>query len=459
MSSDAIDTRLVVGSLSRNLVRLSGPVIASHLIQYLFEVVDLAWIGHLPHAETALAALTVCTFIAWLMEGVIGLITIGATTLVARHIGAGQTDRARQAASEVLSFGLPFGILVAALGLATMDILCDHLGLSAQVALETKSYLRLLYPSFLLSFWIWAFSAGQQGAGDTVTPFKIGLLAFGLNVGLDPLLIYGLGPIPAFGLEGAAMASLTAKATAILAFTWLARRGRLLIDPATIRFRLRPSTIAACARIGWPIALLGIVFMAIHLELVKIIAPFGAAAIAALGIGGRIEGVTYVTAQGIGIATQTMVSQNLGANQPQRAQRSAWLAMALASGVGLVVGTLLLFFPALLVRPLASGASPQAIREAMTYCRVVSFTQLFMSWELIMTGAFAGVGYTLPAMLNSVPITLSRIPFAHYLVRLGLGSTGVYWAIALTCALRGIVAVVWFRFGRWRRRYLGRSPA
>ena len=438
-------------------MRLAWPVIAAYLVQMLFEVVDMAWIGRLDDAEIPLAALTVCMYISWLVVPLIQLIAVGATTLIAKCVGAGTPDEGHGVGREALAFGLPFAIGVAALGIATTGWLLESLQVGPAVADQARGYLYILYGGIGATYWMMTFGAIQQGAGDTVTPLKIGLLSFGLNLVLDPVLIFGFGPIPAMGLQGAAIASLSAKVTAVGIYIMLLRRGLLFVGWADLSARFTLSTVLRCVRIGLPISVLGIAFMLVYLQLVRIIAPFGTSMLAALGVGGRIEGLTYVIVDGLAVATQTLVGQNMGAGLHSRAVRAAWAAVAWGSLVGLTVALAMWFAPGLLVALLAPEAAEQTVQDAILYCRINAGAQLSMAWEIVLAGAFAGVGYTIPAMVISVPITFARIPLAMWLVepRFGLGGVAVFWAIATTCAARGVIAVIWFRFGMWRRRWLG----
>jgi putative MATE family efflux protein len=437
------------------LLSLAWPVVLSYLVQYLFEMVDMVWVGFLPNAEVPLAALTLATYISWMLNSAMQLIAVGVTTLVARSVGAGARGRARRVAGSALAFGVPVAVLITAVGLFSIDPLLRYLGVDRAVEVEARRYLRVLFCGAGLTYWVMIFDAVQRGAGDTVTPLKIGALAFGLNALLDPLLIFGLGAFPGLGLEGAAVASLTARATAVLIYAVRARRDRLAIPLGDAAFRFALRHIASCSRIGAPIAAVGVLFMVVYMELTRIAAMFGADAVAAFGVGVRIEGITFICMEALAVATQTMVGQNLGAGLPQRAWRTAWTAVAWGAGFGLVVMTVLLAIPEALVGLLASNGSEAMLQQAARYCRIEAVPQLFMTWEVVLTGAFAGVGYTLPPMLTSVPLNLSRIPLAHALIPVvSVGSDAVFFAIAVTCILRGAVAILWFRFGPWRRHYL-----
>jgi putative MATE family efflux protein len=450
---------LLSGAIGRPMLRLAAPVVGSFLLHWTYEVVDTVWVGLLPDAHVPLAALSVGAFVSWLVNAVIQLLTLGTTTLVAQALGAGDPEGARRVARHALSLALPFGLALTGAGLLALDPLLAYLGVGEAVAEQARAYLTIYFLSVPLIVWMQTFDNVQRGAGDTLRPFRINALAFGLNAALDPLLIFGLGPVPALGVEGAAIASLSARAVGVVAYAVLARRGALLVGPSDLHFEPSLETARRSARIGLPVSVLGVLFMLVYLELVRVLAPFGPEAIAAFGVVGRIEGVAYVVSDALAVATQTMVGQNLGAGQPRRALRVAWFATGLGAVVGLGMTIVMLVLPGPLAGLLAANASSETLALAAEGCRINALCQPFMAVEVILTGAFAGVGYTLPAMLNSVPNTLSRIPLAYLLaVEVGLGVTGVFWTVSLTCVLRGVIAVLWFRLPGWRRRYLYLQP-
>ena len=206
-------------------------------------------------------------------------------------------------------------------------------------------------------------------------------------------------------------------------------------------------------RIGLPRFLIGSLFSSVYMALSGLVARFGTASLAVLGIVNRIESVVYLTADAVGASTAALVGQNLGARQPARAGRAAdtaaWVALAIATPP--MLGMLLV--PDLLVRPFT--ADPEVLRLAGPYLRIIGLSQLFMAIEIVYASAFAGAGDTLPPMLVELPISASRVPLAWLAAfRLGLGLPGVSWVLTITCALRGVWIALWFRTGRWQRRRL-----
>ncbi|MCA9750690.1 MAG: hypothetical protein KC591_00745, partial [Gemmatimonadetes bacterium] len=204
-------------------------------------------------------------------------------------------------------------------------------------------------------------------------------------------------------------------------------------------------------RIGTPTAAVGILFSVVYLLISKLTESFGAPALAALGIVNRLESVNYLTSAAMGMGVAAMVGQNLGARQPDRAERVADRGAALITLTTGVVGGLYLLVPEFFVRLFTED--PAAIAESVNFLRIVAISQIFMGWELVYGQAFTGAGDTLPPMHISVWMSVLRVPLAWWFAdHTSGGLDGVWWVISLTCILRGILVAGWFRVGRWKTR-------
>ena len=205
------------------------------------------------------------------------------------------------------------------------------------------------------------------------------------------------------------------------------------------------------SRIGAPIAAAGIIFSLTYMALTRIVAGFGTAPIAALGIGHRLEGIAYFAAVGFSVASATLVGQNLGANQPQKAERAAWMTLGFASIILFVACIVYFVFAGPIYRFFIDD--PLVIQEGIKYLRIVAIFEIFLGFEVILEGAFSGAGNSIPPMTISVPITVLRIPLSMLLANyFNLGSTGVWWAIATTTGAKGIVMAIWFKRGKWKTK-------
>jgi Na+-driven multidrug efflux pump len=222
-----------------------------------------------------------------------------------------------------------------------------------------------------------------------------------------------------------------------------ARRGLLRLG------RVRLESIAAVCRVGLPTAITGVTFSLIYVFLTRTTTRFGTPALAALGIGHRVESWLFMIGVGFGAATAAIVGQNLGAGRVDRAERAGWLATAFCTLLGIVAFSLEIGIP----RDFAAlfTNDPAVVAEAVKYLRIAAISQLAVCAEIVLEGALGGAGETVPPMLTSTALTASRIPLAGWAAN-HWGSVGIWWVISLTAMGRGIGMAALWRIGRWKRR-------
>ena len=270
------------------------------------------------------------------------------------------------------------------------------------------------------------------------------LLALAANALLDPLLILGVGPFPRLGTGGAALATILTRAGSVVLGYRLLRRRHLIR-------RVRPSSdvMRAIARIGLPVSAGGVTFSLIYILLTRVTSQFGTAGLAALGVGHKIESLSFFACIGFGVAAATAVGQNLGAGQPERASRAGHAALRDALVLMSLIGMTFLVIPDQLMHLFTTD--PAVVAHGVSYLRIVAVAQLFMALELVLQIAMEGAGYTVWPMVSGVTLTSMRLPLAWWLHR-PLGLAGVWWAISLTAIARGVVMIGIWRRGTWRRQ-------
>jgi len=307
-----------------------------------------------------------------------------------------------------------------------------------------SAYLKTYLFGTPLIYGFFAVDAAFRASGDTRTPFILLLTSVAITLVLDPVLMLGVGPFPRLGIAGAAIATIATRGAAcVMGFTIAARRGLLRLG------RVRLESIVAVCRVGLPTAITGMSFSLIYVFLTRTTTLFGTPALAALGIGHRVESWLFMTGVGFGAATAAIVGQNLGAGRPDRAARAGWMATAFCSCLGVVAFVLELTFPRQFAGLFTNDLT--VISEAAKYLRIVAVSQLAVCAEIVLEGALGGAGDTVPPMLASTAITASRVPLAAWSAN-RWGSAGIWWVISLTAIGRGVaMAVLWGR-GGWRRR-------
>jgi putative MATE family efflux protein len=326
------------------------------------------------------------------------------------------------------------------------------LGVGPDVVPLGASYLRISFLSSPVIFIFFIYGSALQGAGDTRTPLKILVLTLLTNAVLDPLLIMGFGPIPRMATSGAALATALSHLLGAVAYIVLLNSGRLVLKAKLYaREALDLSILRRLLRIGVPSTIDFILFSVVYVILTRITAAFGTEAIAALGIGNRIESISYMISFGFSIAASALVGQNLGAGRPDRSERAGWTTAGMISVFTALVTAAFLLFPSLLVRIFIKD--PLVVSIGSDYLRIVGLSQIFMGVEIVIAGGFVGAGDTVPPTLVSGITSLARIPLAYYFaIHLGFGVTAIWWIVSLTGIARGIAIPIWFRTGTWKRR-------
>jgi putative MATE family efflux protein len=436
---------LVTDSLRATVLRVALPAVASSLLMTLFSSVDAFWVGTRIGA-TGLAAVSTSLFWIWMIISLAEMIGVGLTAVAARRRGEGRVGEASRVSADMLLVSLALGALVAVLGIANLPSLFALMGTPADVTALGVTYLGVFLLGTPLVYGFFAIDAAFRAAGDTRTPFVLLLSSVAITLVLDPLLILGVGPIPAFGIAGAAVATIATRGAAFVMGVVLAyRRGLLRFG----RFELEP--VLAVCRVGLPTAMTGVTFSLIYVFLTRTTTQFGTPALAALGIGHRVESWLFMIGVGFGAATAAIVGQNLGAGRPDRAERAGWIATAFCTVGGVIAFALELIFP----REFASlfTSDPAVIAESISYLRIAAISQLVVCSEIVLEGALGGAGETVPPMLASTALTASRIPLAAWAAD-RWGSAGIWWIISITAAARGLAMAALWRAGRWKRRSL-----
>ena len=434
---------IVSGDLGRMIVRVALPAVGATLLMTLFTSLDAFWVGR-RIGPNALAAVSTSLFYIWMVVALAEMIGVGLTAVAARRHGEGRHEVAAIVAGDSLLFTLVLGIAVSAIGLTVLDHLFSMLGTSPEVSALGERYLGVYLIGLPLIYGFFAIDATFRAAGDTRTPLLLLATSVGVTVVLDPALILGLWGLPRLGIAGAAIATLTTRGVVFAAGSTIAiRRGLLRVG------RINPGSIIAVCRVGLPTAVTGIVFSVIYVGIARIATPFGTPALAALGIGHRVESWLFMVGVGFGAATAAIVGQNLGAGRPDRAERAAWIAVGYCSVLAFISFASQILAPQWLAGIFSTD--PAVIHEASSYLRIAAISQLAVTMEMVLDGALGGAGDTVPPMLASTTLSVARIPLAAWAAS-HWGTVGIWWVISLTAVGRALALGVLWRSRRWLRK-------
>ena len=439
---------LTRGSIPGLLFKLALPGILSLLGITVNHFIDGIWVGRL--GPKALAAIAPAAFIIWIVYSFVDTMPIGLVAVISRHFGEKNLKKASEISKKIFQFIALISIVFVVIGLIFSRDVFILVGVSTEVVRLGTIYLTIFSLCLPAIFLGEVISSIFRAVGDTTTPMRLVLVAIAANIILDPLLIFGIGPFPRMEMAGAALATVIGY---YLSLAWAfveIRKGKLpfkiiAFNVFTFDFQL----IWRVARVGIPISISGVIFSIVYLILSRVAAPFGDHVVASFRVGQLIESVSFMVCFGLAQATASMVGQNLGAKLPDRAEKSAWTAISMISVFTIALSFIFYFF----ARPIATIFTTDipTVTAAAQYLKIIALSQLFMGFEVVFEGAFAGAGDTYPPMVVSVIGTTLRIPLAIAIVSsFGLGYTGIYWAITASTVLKGMVIFFWFKLGKWK---------
>jgi len=433
--------------------KLAWPILMSMLMEFTLAITNVFWVGQLgPRQQDAM---TSATIVMWSLFAAMSLVTIGVNAFVSQNVGARDPLRAGFVAKRGLMLAAMCGVLFGALGFISAPALLQFMEAEEQVAVYGVEFLRIFFLGAPLLTVLETLSAVFRATGDSRTPMLVSVVTVVCNLILDPLLIFGVGPFPEMGVSGAALGTCFSLALGLLLYWYLSPRRLSIplrsegVDP----WRVSGEII----RLGAPIATHQMTFILVYWFIIQVVHHFGFVAGAALGIGNRLEAINYLLSSALAVAASTIVGQNIGANNPDRAERAAWVTVGLGALITGAISIVFLVIPGQLADIFTNES---AVRVAASrYIVIVGLSQIFMALEIIIDGAFAGAGNTLPPMIISIPGAIIRIPLASYLaIDRGLGIDGVWWTISLTCMAKGVILAIWFKRGRWKRQSLVAHP-
>lgn len=441
---------LTSGGLHRNIWYLAPPMMLETGILNVAQLLDTYWVGQLGSA--ALAAVTISVTIRWVINSLANGLGIGGMAVVARRIGALDKPAAEHATKQTILLALFVSLLFTILGLAVARPMLTLLGADAEVLPLGMSYLRVAFTAVFTQILLFVINSMFRGAGEPRISMTVLFLSTATTALSEPVLVFGLGPIPALGVAGSAGAYVLGFSAGLFLQLVVLLRGRARI---AIRLdNLRPDfrLMATIIRIAWPSTVQMTLRSSSRLVIVALVGAYGTFATAGYGVANRLLLLALIPVFGLGNAAATLVGQNLGAKNPARAERSAWWVSFYALCYMVVVAGLLFTLADTLV--VLFDDTPQVVAFGSQCLRIVALSLLASSVGVVLARAFDGAGNTIPAMaINLLTLWGMEIPLALWLSRgLGFGATGIWWGRALANLSNGAVFALWFRRGRWKHR-------
>lgn len=434
---------LLEGRIFPSLTKLALPIMATSLVQMAYNLTDMIWIGRI--SSVAVAAVGAAGMYMWLSSGLVTIARMGGQVKVGHAIGANEQAEAISYAQNSIQLGMLFGLLF---GIITVLFATPLIGFfklnSPQVIADAKIYLQITCGGVIFSFLNQIFTGIITAMGNSRTPFIATTIGLVINIILDPLLIFGMGPFPKMGVMGAAIATILAQAIVMSVFLAALSQDTLIFKHIHVFRKLNREHLKQIIEIGFPSAIQSMLFTCISMIIARMIAGFGDAAVAVQKVGSQIESISWMTADGFAAAVNSFVAQNYGAKNIQRVKKGYVVAMGVVLIWGIFCTLLLIGVPG----PIFEIFIPdkQILPMGISYLKILGFSQLFMCIEITTAGAFSGLGKTIPPSVSSIVLTSARIPMAILLTGTSLGLDGIWWSISISSIFKGIVLLIWFLY-------------
>jgi putative MATE family efflux protein len=437
------------GPLGRAVFLLAIPMVLEMAMESLFGILDVFWVGRLGPGAVATVGVTEA-LLTLIFAAALGL-SLSTTATVARRIGEKDPEAAAVTAVQAIVLGVLVAVPTGLVGLLWPRELLTLMGLPPAVVAEGWTYTAWMLGGNATILLLFLINAIFRGAGDASIAMRSLWLANGVNIVLDPCLIFGLGPFPEMGITGAAIGTTVGRGVGVAYQLWALSRGQRM-SVARRHLRVDFAVMFRLLRVSMGGIVQFLIATASWLGLVRILTPFGPAALAGYTIAIRIILVVLLPSWGLCNAAATLVGQNLGAGKPGRAERAVWLTGLYNMGFLLLVGIALVLFADPLI---GFFTADPLVRALGADClRTVSYGYAAYAWGMVMVQAFNGAGDTVtPTWINLLCYWVFQIPLAWVLAAgVGMGPSGVFWAITIAETVIAVVAVAVFRRGAWKTR-------
>ncbi len=443
------ESEYTTGSIRKAIFMLSIPMILEMMMESIFAIVDIAYVSQV--SVNAVATIGLTESVITLVYAVAIGLSMAATAVVARRVGEKDLKGAREAAVQAILLGIVVALCVGVVGLLYAKEILALMGGEPDLIAEGYGYTQWLIGGNITILLLFLINAIFRGAGDASIAMWALVLSNGLNIVLDPIFIFGWGPIPEYGVMGAGIATNIGRGTAvifqmaILFFGW--SRIKLGISDIVVRAKVMVNLIN--------VSLGGIAQFLIGTSswvfLMRLMSEFGSEVLAGYTIAIRVMMFTIMPAWGMSNAAATLVGQNLGAQQPERAEKSVWITGKYNACFMFLVSIFYLVFAKEIVT--LFNKTPNVVENGALCLQIIAAGYIFYAYGMVVAQAFNGAGDTkTPTKINFIAFWLFQLPFAYVAaIYFQLGALGVFLAITLAEVMLSIIAILWFRKGHWKK--------
>ena len=412
--------------------------------------IDMIWVGRL--GSSAIAGVGVSGMVIMVVNGLIMGLFTSLRAMLARFVGAKDESAANHITQQAFVIGIAFSLVMAVLGLFLAEPILRIMGVEADVVVEGATYMRIQFLGIMTLSLLTVTQTVMQASGDAFNAMKISIVFRLFHIAVSPFLIFGWWIFPRLGVSGSALTSVFSQAIGGSIGLWFLFTGRTRMQLSLRNFHLDWNMIWRMVKIGIPAAFNSMERGLANLALMWFIVPFGTIAVAGHSIMTRIETFLQMPAMGLGQAAGVLAGQNLGANKPERAEKTGWLASFWFTGVMIIGSIVLWFWAENIVR--IFNSEPNLVRTTSAFARIQIASYLGYGFSFVLSQCLNGIGETMiPLVVALTTMWLLEVPLAYFLPRItNLGVYGVRWGIVAGIAMRGILSSLYFKWGRWKSK-------
>ena len=436
------------GSIDRAIILLSIPMVLEMAGESIFAVVGAFFVSKIGPDAVATVGITE-TMLTLVYSLAIG-VSAAASAMIARRVGEGDPQAASRAAAQTILLGTSISILLGIFGWIYAPEILRFMGGSEELIENGVGFTRIMFGTNIAIVLLFLLNAIFRGAGDASIAMQSLWIANAINIVLDPCLIFGLGPFPEMGIQGAAVATSIGRGAGVVFQLFILLNGRSILKIMRSYWRPRLDIIWRLIKVSAGGTGQFIIASASWIFLMRIVAKFGSEVVAGYTIAIRLLILTILPSWGMSNAAATLVGQNLGAGEPARAERSAWRTAFFNMIFLLIVSVTYFVFAPQLIGIFTDEKN--VLDAGVQSLRIISLGYIFFAYGMVLGQAFNGAGDTrTPTLLNFICFWLLEIPLAYALaVSLSWGPEGVFWAVAISESTLAILLILVFRRGRWK---------
>lgn len=438
------------GSLKRAILLLSVPMVLEMIMESIFAVVDIFFVSKLGAEQVAAVGITESLLTIIYAVGV-GLGT-ATTAIVSRRTGEKYSRGASLAAMQAIISGFIISLFISIGGIIFAGDLLRLMGSSDEVLNTGKAYTSIMLGSNMVIMLLFIINAIFRSTGDAAMSMRVMWIANILNIILDPILIFGLGPVPAMGIKGAAIATSIGRGSAVVYQIYILFNGYSRIHLSKKDIRINFGILRQIFKLSVGGIFQSLIATTSWIGLYRIIAVFGSEALAGYTIAIRILIFSLLPSWGLGNAAATLVGQNLGAKQADRAEKSVWVAGFINMGFLAFFAIIFISNPEYFIQLFIKDAD--VIRNGAISLRIISYGYLAYAFGMVMLQSFNGAGDTMtPTMINFICFWMIEVPLAYFLaLKYGYGEQGVYYSIVIAESILAVFAIILFKQGKWKQK-------